>query len=47
MIVAVYVVHVELRIEKNKDLRMFIVPLALVSAGGLLEMILGHGRGSL
>ncbi len=40
MIVAVYVVHVELRIEKNKDLRMFIVPLALVSAGGLLEMIL-------
>ncbi|MFA5152372.1 MAG: diguanylate cyclase [Clostridia bacterium] len=40
IIFIIYLVYIELHVEKNKDLRKFLIPLVFVMIGGAIEMIL-------
>ncbi|MFA5341158.1 MAG: GGDEF domain-containing protein [Clostridia bacterium] len=36
----IYLIYIELRVEKNQDMRKFLIPLGFVIIGGAIEMIL-------
>lgn len=40
MLYVAYLVYVEVRIEKNRNMRSFMVPLGIIIAGGIVEMVM-------